>query len=230
MPWPQFNEATSGYFGCSRFYHGTGHIDELLTRLDGFSSHAKRPGLIELAILYHDAIYDTNKPDSENVEASAALFRKHYGRGQDPEAAMANCYVERLILSTDGHRPRVLPTRHASPIRRRAWQADYDNDVALFLDLDLSPLAADGPLFDEHTRDIRLEYIQYDNLAFAIGRAGVLRNLAEREPLFLHPATKAMFEAKAKNNLNRSAGQWAAAARQLASDPDSKIWAGVSLG
>lgn len=231
IPWPIFNEATGGYFGY-RFYHDTDHIDDLLTKLDKVRVHARRPDLIELAILYHDAVYNTDQSDALNVDQSAALFCRHAESLRINGGRVARSYIEGLIRSTDGHVPHAFTARQAFPECRKRWLADYENDVRLILDLDLSAFAwprGDPWLprtFDSMTKNIRLEYLQYNDQAFAIGRAAALQKFverADRDQLFLHPATRALYNEAGKTNLRESAAFWADEARRLTGQPDGTI-------
>jgi predicted metal-dependent HD superfamily phosphohydrolase len=48
-----------------RHYHALGHVEALLRWLDSYRALAAKPALIEAAIWFHDAVYDTRRHDNE---------------------------------------------------------------------------------------------------------------------------------------------------------------------
>ncbi|MHC4378257.1 MAG: HD domain-containing protein, partial [Planctomycetota bacterium] len=59
------------YGAPDRHYHSGTHVAECLRALDAHRELAERPDEVELAIWFHDAIYDSRRGD--NAEASARL-------------------------------------------------------------------------------------------------------------------------------------------------------------
>ena len=108
------------YGAPHRRYHALAHIEALLRWLAHWQRLAREPRLIDAAIWFHDAIYDTHRDDNE--ARSAELARTELAAlGWAPDA------VERVAAA-------VLATKHHQA-------AAHDADAWLFLDLDLSVLA-----------------------------------------------------------------------------------------
>ena len=105
------------YVESHRHYHNLQHIGSMLARLDN-----PHPGddAVELAIWFHDIVYDPESPDNET--RSARLFEECLGR---TVAADLTADVVRLILATDYS-------------RARTGRSDED----LIRDIDLSILAS----------------------------------------------------------------------------------------
>ena len=172
-----------------RAYHGQRHIDTLLVApLWDFDA----PAMVELAIWYHDAIYQIPAEGGAggNERASAGLLRS------DLAGLADNGLIEdaaALILATARHAiPSDLPSRLTA-------------DCARFLDLDLSILGAAAADYDQYAAGIAAEYVPaIGEDAYRTGRLAFLRGALGRR-LFLTDAAEARFGAAAAANLAREA-------------------------
>jgi predicted metal-dependent HD superfamily phosphohydrolase len=167
-----------------RAYHTLDHIAALLQLLDRHGAGASDPEALELAILFHDAVYDPARQDNE--AASADLAAARLAELGFPAATVAA--VRRLILAT----------RHAGHA-----DAERDAGVALLLDLDLSILAADWETYRGYAQAIRREYARYPDAIYRVGRQRVLEAFLARENIYLTPGLRALWEARARDNLAR---------------------------
>ena len=160
----------------NRAYHNLLHIDRMLSWLDesGEASDA-----VELAIWFHDAIYDPW--GSLNEAKSAQYFADHFGAHID-EALGAG--VERLILATD-------------PTRARSGQGDED----LIIDIDLSILGSSPKDYDIYRFSVRSEYSFVSDTDFSAGRSLILEGFLSQKIY----ATEffSLLESKARSNLKR---------------------------
>ena len=164
------------YYGENRAYHNLLHIDRMLLWLDesGEASDA-----VELAIWFHDAIYDPQ--GSQNEAKSAQYFTDHFGSHID-DALGAD--VERLILATD-------------PTRARSGQGDED----LIIDIDLSILGSSPKDYDIYRLSVRSEYSFVSDTDFSAGRSLILEGFLSQKIYateFFSP-----LESKARSNLKR---------------------------
>lgn len=162
-----------------RAYHTAQHIDECLMHLDAVRVHTVRPIEIEIALWFHDAIYDTRSPDNE--QRSAEWAGKELIQAGAPRA-LADV-VQSLVLATQHH---VIPS---AP------------DERLLVDIDLSILGAPRERFLEYDAQIRREYAWVPEEVFVRERAKVLRRFAERPSIYATDAFRASHEARARANL-----------------------------
>lgn len=167
-----------------RAYHTWEHIEALLdhfVRLDWSDQKA-----VEVAIYYHDAIY---QPLSATNEAdSAAMMMADLQGRLDPQTLQ---YAESIILATAGHQ---VP-EGASP--------GLTQDCALFLDMDLSILGAPADAFEQYDAAIRQEFIAIPDDIFLPRRRGIMAGFLERPRLFLTDTFHRTHDAPARENLRR---------------------------
>ncbi len=152
-----FDDLTKHYSEGHRSYHNLSHINRMLAWLD--ASPGKGAETVELAIWYHDAIYEPMS--GQNEVKSAQYFRDHLG------TFIGDHLVEdvvRLILATD-------------PTRSRTGRNDED----LIIDIDLSILGSAPDDYEAYRRAIRSEYSSVPEANFNAGRKSILqRFLSQR--------------------------------------------------
>jgi len=145
-----------------RVYHDLSHLSECLVELDeaiasGFK--VDNAASVELAIFYHDAVYDVWMENNE--EQSYELLKQHLTHLGIPR------YVELRGL--------ILATRHISP--------PETTDQALLMDIDLARLLAEPTQLREYSRQLRLEYGCYSDAEYRSGRTDFLNKMLARERL-----------------------------------------------
>jgi predicted metal-dependent HD superfamily phosphohydrolase len=185
---PVLAELRALYGEAGRHYHTLDHIAALLLLLDAHGHDVTDRDAVELAIFFHDAIYDPARSDNE--AASAALAGKWLTTLKLPVGLVAK--VERYILAT----------RHNAG----GWLPD-DVDLALLLDLDLSILAAERPVYAGYAKAIRREYAMLPDEVYRPGRKKVLSAFLARPQIYRTPALRALWEATARDNLAWEVGE-----------------------
>jgi predicted metal-dependent HD superfamily phosphohydrolase len=172
--WKNF---VSLYTEDNRHFHDLLHIEDCLTKLDNWPTYipATMRDTIELAIWFHDIIYDTRKADNE--ESSAALTI-HYLRGH--------------TLATDCH-ALILATRHKQTAGMR--------EEEIMCDIALSILGAEPEIYRRYTENIRKEYHWVETDQYAEARAKILTNFLDRERLFQTPSAHERWEKQARLNI-----------------------------
>ena len=131
-----FEQLLARYAEPWRAYHTLQHVHACLHHMDGAHHLSQRPAEIELALWFHDAIYDTHRSDNE--ELSARWAHNHtLEQGLSADTAVR---VRDLILVTKHD---VLPG---------------DTEAALMVDIDLAILGQPAPQFDLYETQIRQEY------------------------------------------------------------------------
>lgn len=180
------NQLIAAYSERQRHYHTLQHLRECLAYFDAAATLAAHPARVQLALWFHDAVYDPQRSDNEERSATwAASAVRHAGCGD--EAARQ---VEALVLATRHLRPEAA--------------APADEDTALMRDIDLAILGAAPARFDESEAQIRKEYAHLDDDAFRAGRARVVEGFLARPQLFATTAFRAALEKQARANLERS--------------------------
>ncbi|HEU4379362.1 MAG TPA: hypothetical protein VFR73_12390 [Hyphomicrobiaceae bacterium] len=177
------DELIGAYAQSGRHYHNLDHIAALFELLDRHGDSVRNRDALELAILFHDAVYAPIRSDNE--AASAALARARLTALGITENLAGE--VERLILAT----------RHgASPA-----DAESDPDLALLLDLDLSILAAERTTYAAYAEAIRREYAVVPDAIYRPGRRRVLAEFLARPRIYATPRLHDLWETAARANL-----------------------------
>jgi predicted metal-dependent HD superfamily phosphohydrolase len=164
-----------------RAYHNLSHIMALLRHADTERANINRPEVVELAIWFHDVIYDTQAKDNEQ---RSAAWTRHAMQTMRIESHLI-ASVEQCILATQAHEvnsPRVI-------------------DLPLFLDLDLAILGAQEEVYHRYCQAIRAEYDWVPELAYRAARTEILNNFIERPALFYTHTMAARYEARARHNI-----------------------------
>ncbi len=165
-----------------RAYHTQAHVDTMLAGLRGLPFAA--PAVAELAVWYHDAVYDPAACDNE--ARSAALMQADLAGLADPALLAA---ADAMIRATASH---ALPPGASA-------------DLALFLDLDMAVLGAAPDAYDAYERGIAAEYVPvYGEAAFRQGRAAFRQDMLARASLFHTAVFRADHEPRARDNLRRA--------------------------
>jgi predicted metal-dependent HD superfamily phosphohydrolase len=169
------------YSAWSRHYHNLSHIYSLLKLSELYSSELKNPILVDLAIWFHDAVYDSSKKDNELQ--SSILFEEL----MQQFLSIADLeQVKSLIMSTSGHLL-LMPE---------------DNDHKFFLDFDLAILSSDNANYRAYADAIREEYKSlFSFFVYNGGRKKVLKSFLDRKSLYFSATFKEKYEASARRNL-----------------------------
>jgi len=176
---PSLEADLRGRYGeAHRRYHTVEHLEEALAvAADLGGSEA-----VELAVWFHDAVYDPTSGAGESEARSAALAVEQLtAAGFDP---LLVAEVERLVLLTAGHEV-----------------AEGDGDGAVLADADLAILGADPDRYARYATDVRAEYAHVPDDAWASGRAAVLRGFLERPRIYRTERAHAALDAAARRNL-----------------------------
>ena len=175
-----WEELAQFYQESHRAYHNLVHIWNFLNLFDEYQNEIKEAALFELAIWYHDAIYNTKNKDNEYQ--SAQLFQKRFTPYLTAEQLT---YIDLLIMSTAGHYPRAA-----------------ERDVYWFLDFDLAILATSYSVYKEYSEAIWQEYkMSYIKMFYKIGRKKVLKSFLSREKLYFSDTFYQEYEEKARQNI-----------------------------
>lgn len=201
-----FNRLVSRYSESQRAYHSLEHIAWLLSLMDS-KDHSYNPigsfgrdsckewAAVEAAIWFHDIVYDPKAKHGDNERESEGLWRTFADEIQMDLRLVEK--VSEMILCTISHQ---LPE-----------STDIDPDISLFLDMDLSILAAPEEIgkegwaisYPDYAARIRKEYAHYPEEDYKKGRSVVLTRFLERPRLYFTDQALGKWEAKARENLRR---------------------------
>jgi predicted metal-dependent HD superfamily phosphohydrolase len=183
----ELSKLLAAYSAPERHYHNVQHLENLFAQVAAFPQ--VDAVVVELAIWYHDAVYEALRGDNEAKSAEWAL------------AFLAETSLEPARCA-----------RVADLIRRTADhtqpQPPDDADLLLFLDADLSILGAPALAYWDYARQVRREYRLVPDLLYRPGRRQVLAKLLAVPVLFHTPALHAAFDAPARHNLQAELAAW----------------------
>lgn len=165
-----------------RRYHTIQHLEECFAHLDLARSIAQHASEVELALWFHDAIYDTRRTDNE--ERSAEWARA---------AALASGLP---IETAERIAGLVLATKHdAVPV---------GTDAGLLVDIDLAILGSETARFEGYEVQIREEYAWVPESLYQNARRKILQGFVSREQIYSTELFHAEYETRARENINRS--------------------------
>ena len=171
------------YSEVQRHYHSIQHIVECLEHFHDIKTHLTDALSVELAIWFHDVIYN---PQAHDNEQQSAEYMK-----QVLESVLVAEQMEKIyawILATQAH----------------ALTANLD--LAYLLDIDLVILASNPIRFAEYEGQIQQEYAWVEPSLYVKKRQQVLRHFLETQPLYQTPFFQKRYERQAKQNLAQALG------------------------
>ena len=174
-----YDAMVSEYQSDVRVYHNLNHIAHCLEEFDKLRNLCLNPHAVELAIWYHDVIYDTKIDNNEERSALWALTSLVFMNVNDTLLDE----VQRLILLTKHD---CIPT---------------DIDGQVIVDVDLSILGQSPEVFDEYENAIRAEYSWVPDEVFWPKRRDFLKAILLREEIFHTDRCILKFESRAIENL-----------------------------
>lgn len=187
-----FSLLVGAYTASGRFYHTLEHVRALFAILDDVAAHAADLTALELAVWFHDVVYDTHRDDNE--ARSAEVAREGLRRLGVPAETIES--VAALVMATAGH------------------DADAVGDTALFIDADLAILGAAPKTYRAYTAAIRREYAWVPLDEYRAGRAAVLDGFLTRDRIYHGSPFIEMFEERARGNLRTERADLARAIRR----------------
>lgn len=173
----------TAYGDPARTYHNWTHINAMLNLLDGVRSRGEFADVelpeVELAIFFHDVVYDPQAKDNE--QRSAAVLRS-MSAGIDVGLVWNVCL---MIVATEKHGP------------------SEDASTRLLLDLDLAILGAPSDDYDGYATAVRKEYAFLPDERWNTGRKRVLERFLERPVVYQTGHFQDLLEQNARQNIQR---------------------------
>ncbi|MET3812235.1 DUF4031 domain-containing protein [Arthrobacter sp. UYEF3] len=163
-----------------RKYHGRTHLLAVLEALDRLSAPGRPPRTVLLAAWFHDAVY--RGIAGEDEEESARLAEERLVQAGLPADEVDE--AARLVRMTADHRP-----------------DPGDGAAALLSDADLSVLGGEPAAYSRYLAAVREDFAHIGDADFAAGRAAVVRQLLELDPLFHTARGRELWQDAAWRNL-----------------------------
>ncbi|KAJ7041016.1 hypothetical protein C8F04DRAFT_1253517 [Mycena alexandri] len=174
------------YSEPQRHYHTLAHITYMLK---AFDASGRKENAIELAIWFHDCVYDPLKGSPWNERQSIQVWEEFCDSIKPKAMTDLKEPVSVLIEATILHRlPDTLP------------EGLTVSQVAVFLDLDMSILADSPSAYETYSQQIRQEYLHFPDKEYRLGRSKVLQSFLLHDRIFLGEETEAM-EERARVNI-----------------------------
>jgi predicted metal-dependent HD superfamily phosphohydrolase len=172
------------YGDVKRHYHGLSHIQQMMGLAEQYRDDIQQWHSFYFAIWFHDFIQQ-NSGDNEGM--SAEIAAEFLAQLKVPEKIIEYC--AKLILATKQH--------------------DYqpDTDMQLFVDIDLSILAADRVLYKSYAYKCRKEYSLPD-FVYRFGRKRFLNGMLNREYIFSSDVFREQNEQPARENIQWELEAW----------------------
>lgn len=176
---PDVTPILAGWAEPQRHYHTTAHLAQCLAIYD---RNPLRDAQVEVALWFHDAIYDPQASDNEERSAAwARTVAEQAGLSGETIEVIAQC---------------ILATRHRAPPTTRS--------EALTLDVDLAILGATRRRFDRYDAAVRAEYAWVPLATYRQERARILDRFASRDDLFTTRWFRQRYATRARVNLRRA--------------------------
>ncbi|MFN7116358.1 MAG: hypothetical protein ACK4TA_06125 [Saprospiraceae bacterium] len=154
----------------------------MLNLSDEYKTHLQQKDIVDLAIFYHDVIYNPLRKDNEVRSAKRAVQELTQLKVAQEKIDL----VEFYILATKTHDLQGFSN---------------ESDLAYFLDFDLSVLGADRDTYLQYAKSIRKEYHIYPDLIYNPGRIKVLQHFLEKPTIYYTKAFREHREMQARINL-----------------------------
>lgn len=165
------------YSEPQRHYHTMQHLEECLAELDAAETagHITSPDMIQAALWFHDAVYDPQGSDNEELSAQMA---ENALTGSSYESS-----VRRLIMLTKKHEP------------------EGGADDAWMINIDLAIFGQPAERALEYERQIRQEYAWVPEAAYREKRREILAAFLSRPRIYLTDWFHARYDRRARENL-----------------------------
>lgn len=173
------------YSEPQRKYHTTQHLQECIATVEPYLNRAEHPAEVEVALWFHDAIYDLKAKDNEAKSAAWAQAE----------------------LSKAGVRPEAIGRVHGLIMATCHKALPNGPDQQLLVDVDLSILGAPRSRFVEYEQQVRKEYSWVPGFLFRRTRRGILKEFLARKPIYNTPELQSRLEEAARANLEFSVKQ-----------------------
>lgn len=179
-PGPIYDDLMRRYTESHRRYHTPGHINRCLEEMDLARHLMDDPDAVEMALWFHDAVYDPRANDNELK--SAEWFMRLGREWFEP----AFC---RKVFDL------IMATVHKTP--------PEEKDAQFVVDVDLSSFGLPWDDFKRDSQAVRDEFDHLPDNEFYPGQLRFLNSLLRRETFYCTEFFRRRFEHTARKNIRR---------------------------
>jgi predicted metal-dependent HD superfamily phosphohydrolase len=177
-----FQVICSHYAAPDRHYHTLQHLTECLDLFEKAIELATHPAEVEMALWFHDAIYNTASKENEAQSAQ-------WASNELSKAGVLPASIDRIHAL-------IMATCHTS--------LPTTNDECLLVDIDLAILGASPDRFAEYEQQIRTEYSFVPEPIFNQKRQEILQGFLDRQTIYSTQYFQNKLELRARQNIKRS--------------------------
>lgn len=181
LAYSAFDFIVEAYGEPQRHYHTLEHIGEILKITGKLGRGLPHPIELNLAVWYHDVVYDSHSKTNE--EDSAAM-------AEEQLAVLGIEAHQRAIV-----KELILVTKHDAASSCKLAEAD------VLLDADLAILGASEQRYARYAVDIRKEYAWVPEADYRFGRRAVLEGFLKRPAIYRTAWLLAEGEERARANI-----------------------------
>ncbi|MDH3694656.1 MAG: hypothetical protein OER96_08815 [Gammaproteobacteria bacterium] len=175
-----FNRLQEFYKQDHRFYHTPQHVQHCLNQVDLAEGELSDADAVELAIWFHDVIYDPQARDNE--WQSTEWFR------QCADGILSSELIEQVVRL-------ILVTQHKNPPAK--------DDERFTVDVDLSGFALPWAEFIEESDAVRNEFSHQTDNDYAQRQIPFLQQLLNRDSIYSTEFFQKRYELEARENITR---------------------------
>jgi predicted metal-dependent HD superfamily phosphohydrolase len=179
---PPFDALVAAYSTPERHYHNLEHLGEMFRVAARLAADTPNPDSVQLAIWFHDAVYD---PRAKNNEARSGELAANM---LEPLGVPVPV-IDRVVAM-------IQATAHLA-----SAEPPGDRDTAALLDADLAILGASAERYRRYAADIRKEYAWVADADYRKGRAAVLKMFLARPRIYFNTILFEEGEAQARENM-----------------------------
>lgn len=177
-----YEKLINAYSEEHRHYHTLDHINHIFKIWNKCEVSAHKPKELELAIFFHDFIYNTSSTQNELMSAEVA--KDFLSKNPIDKRSVNRVYS--LILST----------KHSYSLN--------EVDQKLLSDLDLSILGEESRTFDLYESNIRKEFQSVPKPIYIRERIKLLKKFLDKNFIYHNEHFKIKYESMARTNIQRS--------------------------
>lgn len=193
----------SHYSESHRFYHTLSHLEDMFNILELINATIKSRVVVNLAIFFHDIIY--NPTSTTNEEGSANLFKSLFQLSIDEQEEIKKTEInEQQDHAVDDYIDMMNQVYHYIILTKsHNVQADsHDSDLQYFIDADMSILGRDRAVYSKYANAIRQEYCHIPLAIYCAKRADFLRGTFQsNQYIYASTLFRDRFEENARLNL-----------------------------